>query len=167
VSAPTVVIAADAASAEVVETVRARRLHMIATAPLDSTVLTTLVYARYGYEYFQQTPDRRIALGGFSDLDAERSYTDTEDGNPEVWERLERYLGELGLSVEVTHRWVGIVGFSDDYRPFAGQVDDGLYALGGYSGTGNLIGFIAGRAVAEQIATGKSDDLALLSLADR
>jgi gamma-glutamylputrescine oxidase len=168
VSAPTVVIAADAASSAVVETVRARRLHMIATAPLDSILVTTLVYARYGYEYFQQTADGRIALGGFSDLDGERSYTETEEGNPAVWERLARYLSEdLGIAEgQITHRWVGIVGFSDDYRPFAGQVDDGLYALGGYSGTGNLIGFIAGRAVAEQIATGESDDLALLSLAD-
>jgi glycine/D-amino acid oxidase-like deaminating enzyme len=43
-------------------------------------------------------------------------------------------------------------------------VRDGLYALGGYSGTGNLIGFIAGRAVAEHIAGGQSDDLELLQL---
>jgi glycine/D-amino acid oxidase-like deaminating enzyme len=60
---------------------------------------------------------------------------------------------------------VGIVGFSEGERPFAGQVEEGLYALGGYSGHGNLIGFIAGKAVAEQIATGKSADLELLRLA--
>jgi len=82
-----------------------------------------------------------------------------------VWERLERYLrGELGVrQAEITHRWVGIVGFSDGDRPFAGQVGEGLYALGGYSGTGNLIGFIAGTAVAELIATGESSDLGVLS----
>jgi glycine/D-amino acid oxidase-like deaminating enzyme len=163
------VIAADAASSAVVATVKARRLHMIATAPLGEQVLSTLVYARYGYEYFQQTTDGRIALGGFSDLDGPDSYTDEETGNEAVWARLDAYLhDDLGLSeAEITHRWVGIVGFSHDYRPFAGQVEEGLYALGGYSGTGNLIGFIAGRAVAEQIATGQSDDLALLGLADR
>ena len=112
------VIAGDAASATVVSAVKARRLHMIATAPLAERVVDTLVYARYGYEYFQQPPDGRIALGGFSEGD----------------------------------------------RPFAGQLEDGLYALGGYSGTGNLIGFIAGRAVAEKIATGASSDLDLLAL---
>jgi glycine/D-amino acid oxidase-like deaminating enzyme len=161
------VIAGDAASAALVPAVKARRLHMVATAPLPEPVVSNLIYARYGFEYFQQTPDGRLALGGFSDLDGTLSYTDAEEGNPEVWERLDRYLHEdLGLEdAEVTHRWVGVVGFSDDQRPFAGRVDDGLYALGGYSGHGNLIGFIAGRAVAELIATGASEDLELLRLA--
>jgi gamma-glutamylputrescine oxidase len=166
VKAAHTVIAGDAASAALVPAVKARRLHMIATAPLRRRVVSTLVYARYGYEYFQQTPEGRIALGGFSDLDGDASYTTEETGNPEVWERLERYLREeLGQSeAEVTHRWVGVVGFSDGDRPFAGQVEEGLYALGGYSGTGNLIGFIAGRAVAELIADGASSDLDLLAL---
>lgn len=166
VNATHVVMAADGAVHALVPSVRARRLHMIATAPLLTRVVSTLVYARYGYEYFQQTPDGRIALGGFSDLDGDTSYTDVEEGNPAVWSRLERYLhDELDQrDAEITHRWVGIVGFSDGDRPFAGQIDDGLYALGGYSGHGNLIGFIAGRAVAEKIATGKSDDLELLAL---
>lgn len=165
VKAEHTVVAGDAASAALVPSVRARRLHMLATAPLPERVVSTLVYARYGYEYFQQTADGRIALGGFSDLDGESSYTAEEEGNPAVWERLERYLHEeLGLGdAEVTHRWVGIVGFSEGDRPFAGQVEEGLYTLGGYSGTGNLIGFIAGRAVAELIATGKSEDLRLLA----
>jgi glycine/D-amino acid oxidase-like deaminating enzyme len=141
---------------------------MIATAPLGETVLSNLIYARYGFEYVQQQPDGRIALGGFSDLDGPSSYTDVEEGNPEVWERLDAYLhDDLGLAqAEVTHRWVGIVGFSEDDRPFAGQVREGLYGLGGYSGHGNLIGFIAGRAVAEHIATGASADLELLRLAN-
>jgi glycine/D-amino acid oxidase-like deaminating enzyme len=165
-----VVVAADGPLPRLVpesnDRVRARRLHMLATAPLERRVVSTLVYARYGYEYFQQTPDGRIALGGFSDLDGAASYTSEERGDPRVWDRLESYLrGELGVAgATVTHRWVGVVGFSDDGRPFAGQVRDGLYALGGYSGTGNLIGLIAGRAVAERIATGQSGDLELLQL---
>ena len=165
VKAKHTVIAGDAASAALVPAVKARRLHMIATAPLPQRVVSTLVYARYGYEYFQQTPDGRVALGGFSDLDGAASYTSEETGSPAVWERLERYLrDELGQTeAEITHRWVGIVGFSEGDRPFAGQVGDGLYTLGGYSGTGNLIGFIAGTAVAELIATGESSDLRVLS----
>jgi gamma-glutamylputrescine oxidase len=160
------VIAGDAASAARVPTVRARRLHMIATAPLSAQMVSTLVYARYGFEYFQQTPDGRIALGGFSDLDGSASYTSEEAGNPKVWERLAQYLHEdLGLhDAAITHRWVGVVGFSEGDRPFAGQVDDGIYTLGGYSGHGNLIGFIAGRAVAELIAAGESSDLDVLAL---
>jgi gamma-glutamylputrescine oxidase len=170
VKARTVVVAADGPLPGLVpeagDKVKARRLHMVATAPLPEPVVSTLVYARYGFEYFQQLLDGRIALGGFSDLDGSGSYTSEERGDPRIWERLERYLSdELGIrGAVVTHRWVGVVGFSDDSRPFAGQVRDGLYALGGYSGTGNLIGLIAGRAVAEHIQSGQSADLELLQL---
>jgi gamma-glutamylputrescine oxidase len=170
VRAKHVVVAADGPLPGLVpdaaDRVKARRLHMLATAPLPERVVSTLVYARYGFEYFQQLPDGRIALGGFSDLDGPGSYTSEERGDPRIWARLERYLeDELGIQgADVSHRWVGVVGFSDDSRPFAGQVRDGLYAVGGYSGTGNLIGLIAGRAVAEQIATGRSADLELLQL---
>jgi gamma-glutamylputrescine oxidase len=170
VKARHVVVAADgplpALVPDAADKVKARRLHMVATAPLPERIVSTLVYARYGFEYFQQLPDGRIALGGFSDLDGRASYTSEERGDPRIWERLERYLREeLGIEgAGITHRWVGVVGFSDDDRPFAGQIRDGLYALGGYSGTGNLIGLIAGRAVAEHIASGQSKDLELLQL---
>jgi glycine/D-amino acid oxidase-like deaminating enzyme len=93
--------------------------------------------------------------GGFSDLDGEGSYTDRHEGDPRVWERIERYLAEeLGVTAPVTHRWVGIVGYSDDGLPFAGPVpgSPGLYAAGGYSGHGNVLGYVAGQRIAELIA---------------
>ncbi|MGZ4203128.1 MAG: NAD(P)/FAD-dependent oxidoreductase, partial [Thermoleophilaceae bacterium] len=142
VRAQHVVVAADGPLPglvpEAADRVKARRLHMLASAPLPARIVSTLVYARYGLEYFQQLPDGRIAVGGFSDLDGPASYTSEERGDPRVWERLERYLhDDLGIEgADVTHRWVGVVGFSDDDRPFAGEVSDGLYALGGYSGHG-------------------------------
>lgn len=173
IAARHVIVAADGALPALVPAyagrVRSRRLHMLATAPLPDRILPGPVYVRYGHEYFQQLPDRRLVLGGFGDLDGEASYTDREEGDPAIWERLERYAGdELGLRAPVTHRWVGIVGYSDDGRPYAGAVpgQPGLYALGGYSGTGNLIGFLAGQAVADLVATGSSPDLALF-LAER
>ncbi len=75
--------------------------------------------------------------------------------------RLERHLrDELGVEAPVTHRWVGLVGYGPDERPLAGPVpgQDGLYVLGGYNGTGNLNGFVAGRIVAELIARGSAPD---------
>jgi gamma-glutamylputrescine oxidase len=143
---------------------------MVATAPLAERVLDGVVYARWGYEYFQQTLDGRIAVGGFGDVDGASSYTDVEEGSPAIWERLGRYVHEdLGLAgAEVTHRWVGVVGYGDDGRPFVGPVPgrDGLHVLGGYSGTGNLVGYVAGTAVADRIATGRSEDVGLFA-ADR
>jgi gamma-glutamylputrescine oxidase len=169
-----VVVAADGALPQLVpdyaDRIRSRRLHMVATAPLPARILDGVVYARWGYEYFQQLPDGRLACGGFSDVDGDGSYTAVEEGSPEVWDRLERYVrDDLGLAgAEVTHRWVGVVGYGEDGRPFVGPVPgrDGLHVLGGYSGTGNLVGYVAGNAVAERIATGHSDDVGLFA-ADR
>jgi len=46
------------------------------------------------------------------------------------------------------------VGYSEDRLPFVGEVPGrpGLYAMGGYSGTGNVPGFMSGREVADTIA---------------
>jgi glycine/D-amino acid oxidase-like deaminating enzyme len=144
--------------------VRPRRLHMVATAPLASAHVAHPVYARYGHEYHQQLPDGRVVLGGFSDLDGTDSYTDREESSARVHARLARYLVEdLGVDAPITHRWVGVVGYTDDQRPFAGTVPgcDDVYAMGGYCGTGNLCGWIAARVVSELIAKDGSDDVDL------
>jgi gamma-glutamylputrescine oxidase len=130
-------------------------------------VLPYPIYAREGYEYAQQLPDGRIALGGFRDIDR-GAYTDAEEIDPDVVTRLERYLVEdLGVVVPVTHRWVGIVGYTGDERPLAGAVPDepGLFALGGYCGTGNVNAFVAGRIVADLATTGQSPDADLFDAA--
>jgi gamma-glutamylputrescine oxidase len=162
VRAAHVVVAADGALPALVpqlgHRVRARRLHMVATAPLPARVVDCPVYARWGYEYFQQDREGRILAGGFSDLDGESSYTDRDEGNPEVWARVERYLREdLAVEAPVTHRWVGTVGYSDDGRPVVGAVtgSPGLYVAGGYSGHGNVLGFAAGEQLADEIAGGR------------
>jgi glycine/D-amino acid oxidase-like deaminating enzyme len=154
-----VVAASDGALPELVPRyhgrVRTRRLHMVATAPVRERLLDCPVYSRWGFEYVQQTPDGRVLAGGFSDVDGAGSYTDRDEGSPLVWERIEGWLREaLGVTADVTHRWVGTVGYSDDSLPYAGAVPDapGLYVLGGYSGHGNVPGYLAGQEVAERVA---------------
>ena len=153
-----VVVAADGALPTLVPEytgrVRSRRLHMVATEPLPPTI-ENLVYARWGFEYLQQRPDGRILVGGFSDVDGEGSYTDSDAGSPLIWERVDAYLREdLGVSAELTHRWAGVVGYSDDALPYVGEVPGrpGLYVSGGYSGVGNVPGFMCGRDIADTIA---------------
>lgn len=149
-----VVVAADGALAALVPgvPVRARRLHMVATEPLPERLVECPVYARFGYEYFQQAPDGRLLAGGFSDLDGEGSYTDRDEGSAEVWDRIGRYLADdLGVEAPITHRWVGTVGYSEDGLPVIGE-RDGVYVAGGYSGHGNVLGYLAGRQLADLIA---------------
>jgi gamma-glutamylputrescine oxidase len=159
VRAEHVIVAADGALPRLVPSyegrVRARRLHMVATEPLAERVVDQLVYSRWGYEYFQQRPDGRILAGGYGDLDGDASYTDRPEGDPRIWERIERYLREdIGVDAPVTHRWTGTVGYSERRRPFVGPVPGrpGLWVAGGYSGTGNVPGFLAGKELADAIA---------------
>jgi glycine/D-amino acid oxidase-like deaminating enzyme len=174
VHAERVVVACDGALPSLVpayaEAVRCRRLHMLATAPLPEGVgYHQPVYSRWGYEYHQRLPDGRLAIGGYSDLDGQASYTTAEQRSPAVEERLLRHLDEeLGIvSPEITHRWIGLVGYTADQRPYAGAVPgvEGLYVLGGYSGTGNVVGFVSGRIVAEAVARGSSPDADLFDAA--
>ena len=158
VGARHVVVAADGALPALVPDyegrVRPRRLHMVASEPMEQRIVDQLVYPRWGFEYFQQRPDGRLLLGGFSDLDGPASYTDREEGSPEVWARLETYLrDELGLDTRVSHRWVGVVGYTEDQLPYVGEVPGrpGLYVAGGYSGHGNLPGYVAGHELADLI----------------
>lgn len=163
VQAQRVVIAADGALPSLVPAAahaRARRLNMLATAPEEQPRLPCPVSIRDGYEYAQQLPDGRVALGGFSDLDGLASYTDREELSAPVQERLTRYLREdLGVSAAVTHRWVGIVSYAQDPVPTCGPVpgtEDRVLAAGGYNGTGHVQGFLAGRIAAELAVTGAS-----------
>ena len=153
-----VIVAADGALPALVPEyagrVRPRRLHMVATAPL-APLLEPMVYARWGYEYLQQRPDGRVLAGGFSDVDGENSYTDSDAGSPVIWDLVERYLREdLGVDAEITHRWAGVVGYTEDSLPYVGEVPrrPGLYVAGGYSGVGNVPGFMSGSELADTIA---------------
>ena len=118
--------------------VRARRLHMVATEPLPERLVDWPVYARCGYEYFQQRPTGALLAGGFADLDGERLLHRPRRGQPGGL-GAHRALPAPRTSASrrrVTHRWVGMVGYSDDGLPWSGRSRAaGLYVAGGYSGT--------------------------------
>ena len=73
--------------------------------------------------------------------------------------RLDAYLrDDLLVGAKVTHRWVGLVGYSDEPLPTAGAVGGGLFALGGYNGTGHVQAFVAARIVSDLIVDRTSAD---------
>lgn len=137
--------------------VRTARLQMLATAPTTEVRVPRPVYARWGYEYWQQLPDGRITLGGFRDQGGEGEWT--ADGAPGelVQRRLETFLRErIGVHAPVTHRWAASVGYTPSGMPVLEQVRPRVWAAGGYSGTGNVIGALCGRAMAQLAAAGRS-----------
>jgi gamma-glutamylputrescine oxidase len=111
-------------------------------------------YARQGFDYWQQLPDRRVLLGGFRDVSILDELTDVEEMTPAIQDSLESFLGELiGETPRISHRWAGIFGLTQDMIPLVGGVPgrDGLWVAGGYSGHGNVLGFACGELVADAI----------------
>jgi gamma-glutamylputrescine oxidase len=123
------------------------------------------VYWRYGFEYWQQLPSGRIALGGFRDFGGAAEWTMNAEPTPSIQAELERHLRDVvGVRAQVTHRWAASVAYTDDGLPLLEQVSPDVWAFGAYSGTGNIIGAICGRAAARLALTG-NDELAAPFLA--
>jgi gamma-glutamylputrescine oxidase len=140
---------------QVADRVRTARLQMLATAPTDELRLTRPVYWRYGYEYWQQLPDGRIALGGFRDFGGSDEWTTSAEPSPSIQQELERHLREvLRVAAPITHRWAASVGYTEDGLPVFEEVLTRVWAFGAYSGTGNIIGAICGRAAARLAVRG-------------
>jgi gamma-glutamylputrescine oxidase len=159
VSAPIVLVAVDGKIEQLLPTlhgrVRTARLQMAATEPVLPVRLPCPVYGRWGYDYAQQTPDGRLFVGGGRDkyVDSEWTYDD------EPTDEVQRYIDTVaaamaGRPVKARTRWAASVGFTDDGRPLCTEVDAGVMAMGGYNGTGNLVGPIAARAAVAALIDG-------------
>jgi gamma-glutamylputrescine oxidase len=134
--------------------VRSTRLQMLGTAPVAPR-FPRPVYFRWGYDYWQQLPDGRVVLGGGRDRHVDAEWGAGPEPSAEVQDGLEALLrGPLGVEAPVTHRWAGVVGYTDDFLPVFEAVRPGVLAVGGQNGHGNVIGSAAAR-VAARIALGE------------
>jgi glycine/D-amino acid oxidase-like deaminating enzyme len=130
------------------------RGQVLATEPLPELVYRRPHYARHGYDYWQQLPDRRLVLGGRRDLSPETELTAEDATTPGIQGQLDRLAAELaGAAPRVTHRWSGTWGQTADVLPLAGRVPDSdrLWVAAGYSGHGNVLGFACGDLVAQAL----------------
>jgi gamma-glutamylputrescine oxidase len=155
VRAPHVLVCADGALGDMVPSlarrVRPVRLQMLATAPAPDVQLGRPVYARYGYDYWQQLPDGRVVLGGGRDQFHEAEFTRDASPSADVQRHLEQRLRRaVGTTAAVTHRWAATVSYSDDALPIAEHVGDGCWAAGAYNGTGNVVGTLCARGIARR-----------------
>jgi glycine/D-amino acid oxidase-like deaminating enzyme len=130
---------------------------MIGTAPVKELNFEYAVYVRDGWDYWQQLPDGRIAIGGGRDLDLESEFTDVNEPTEFMRNYLSERLKNLNVHAQIEYHWSAIVGYTKNDLPIAQIVKPNVYAIGGYSGTGNVVGALLGRAVIEKIANGHSD----------
>ncbi|MGI8680183.1 MAG: NAD(P)/FAD-dependent oxidoreductase [Jatrophihabitans sp.] len=159
VRADAIVVAVDGKLGRVVPKVvrrlRTARLQMLATAPVAPERLRCPVYGRWGYDYAQQAPDGRLYVGGGRDRFESAEWT----GRTEPTRHVQRYIGAVaqrfaGAPIEVTHRWAASVGYTPDARALCTLAADGVVAIGGYNGTGNLVGPVAARAALAYVLDG-------------
>jgi len=150
---------------ELADLVWPTRGQVVVSEPLDSVLYDRPHYARQGFDYWQQLPDGRLLLGGFRDVSILDELTDVEETTPTIQASLESFLhGLAGGEVEVTHRWAGIFGLTQDMLPLVGPVPgrERIWIAAGYSGHGNVLGFACGELVADAMLGRASPHLALL-----
>jgi gamma-glutamylputrescine oxidase len=146
---------------EVIVSVRGQ---VIATEPLSRRLFDCPHYARHGFDYWQQTDDNRLIIGGRRDTQADHELTAEETITEPIQRELETFAAELiGEPPTITHRWVGIFGQTPDLMPFAGRVPghDGVWVAAGYSGHGNVLGLACGELVAQAILGRPAPELEL------
>lgn len=138
--------------------------HSIATAPLSEAQVEALSWTgrqpffdvRSFFNLFRLTADNRILLSGGDGFYYYGGAAVDPAGHAD-YTRLARDLVKLFPSiaeVPVTHRWVGHVGTTLDFKPTVGAVGPGNNILfaGGYSGHGVTVAVLAGRLLRDLVA---------------
>ena len=140
------------------------RGQVLVTEPLERLLFACPHYARHGYDYWQQTPEGRLVAGGLRDKALDHEHTAEEEVTPLIQGHLERFVAELlGEAPEITHRWAGIFGATEDRLPLVGAVPghDKVWVSCGYSGHGNVLGLACGELVAGAILGRPAPELEL------
>ncbi len=152
-----VVVAVNAATSqllpEVTGTVVPVRAQMLSTEPVPYT-LKLPVYSHEGYYYVRQEPNGCVLVGGARNRHelAERGFEDATTAP--LQQDLVEYVTThfpWANGLNVSGRWSGTMGFTETKLPRLGVLPDRgpVTWIGGFSGHGMSMAFVAGRAVAE------------------
>jgi glycine/D-amino acid oxidase-like deaminating enzyme len=142
---------------QVANYVKPVRLQMVSTEPESNLKLEHAVYTRDAWDYWQQLPDGRIAIGGGRDQAIELEYTDLAEPTKNIREYLAEQLRKIGSTSPIEHHWAAIVSYTENGLPLVTEALPGVWAIGGYCGTGNVVGALLGRAVIDACIDGSSE----------
>ena len=138
--------------------VRTARLQMVASGPCTKRAAQANsarpIYSRYGYDYWQVRDDGCVALGGLRDTDEAAEWTCENTPSSNIQEGLRALLAGPGVRCmsPVTHAWAANVAYTiKGDEPIHEQVRKGVFAIGAYSGTGNVIGAVYGKKAAQWV----------------
>lgn len=137
-----------------VRPVRGQMLATAATAP----VFERPAYANRGYQYWRQTSDGRVLVGGWRDTAVDAEVGEEERTTDVIQKQLEAFLREHAITAAVTHRWAGTMGFSHDALPYIGRIAGGVFVCGGFTGHGMSFGPASAELVAVLVRGGTHPD---------
>jgi gamma-glutamylputrescine oxidase len=156
------------------------RAQMLAFVPISRSVCDVPTYSHFGYRYWRQLPSGEVLIGGWRDTAMAAEITTEDEPTAQIQEHLDRRLADMtagrahstgapansrrSLRVrgvkgallqigQVTHRWAGIMGFTDSGLPLVGPVDGmrNVYICAGFNGHGMGFAFMSAKRLVESL----------------
>jgi gamma-glutamylputrescine oxidase len=129
------------------------RAQMLASAPVSRSVSDIPTYSHFGYRYWRQLPGGEVLIGGWRDTAMEAEITYEAEPTDNIQEHLDSKLAEMTTSGQVTHRWAGIMGFTESGLPLVGPVEGmrNVYLCAGFNGHGMGFAFMSARQLVDTI----------------
>jgi glycine/D-amino acid oxidase-like deaminating enzyme len=150
-----VILATNAYTRQLVPSVKIQptRAQMLATEPESRSIIDAPTYSHFGYRYWRQLPSGEVLVGGWRDTSMDTELTYDAEPTPEIQDQLDSGLAGVGATAPVTHRWAGIMGFTESGLPLTGPLDGmpNVYICAGFTGHGMGFAFMSAKQVAEQI----------------
>ena len=131
------------------------RGQILVTGPVEE-VMEGPCYCNFVLDYFRQTEEGHLIIGGFRGLDREGEIGYSDHLSPVIQQALEDFLHKhlpQFSGQKITHRWSGIMGFSADGIPLVGQLphDPQVFFLGGFTAHGLGLAFHTAKCLVDAI----------------
>lgn len=125
------------------------RGQIIVTSPISNLAMKGTFHFDEGFYYWRNLGQRILIGGGRNSAFTEEQTTDLS-GSEKIKKALTTFLEEhlqSGYQYIIDYHWSGIMGFTNDKKPFVGEVQEGVFASIACNGIGvALIPIIAEQA---------------------
>jgi glycine/D-amino acid oxidase-like deaminating enzyme len=150
-----VILATNAYTSKLLPQVKIQptRAQMLASAPIYRALSDMPTYSHFGYRYWRQLPTGEVLIGGWRDTTMETEVGWDDEPSPAIQDHLERKLESMSKGAEVTHRWAGLMGFTETGLPLAGPVEGmrNVYLCAGFNGHGMGFAFMTAKTLVESL----------------
>jgi gamma-glutamylputrescine oxidase len=129
------------------------RAQMLASASVPMPVCERPTYSHFGYRYWRQLLGGEVLIGGWRDTSTTTEIGYEDEPTPGIQAHLEAQLNRLSPSARVTHRWAGIMGFTESGLPMIGPVEgvNNVHICAGYNGHGMGFAFMSAKQLVEML----------------